>query len=133
LAPDFADGHSYLGTTLAKMGRLDEAVSELEKAVALSSTSAEYRFNLGFVLGLRGDLAGAVEAFQKSVELSQGKDGRCLAALADAYEKAGRAAEAVQSAHQALDLAIQEHDEQLEKDLRRALERYERDGAKTQP
>jgi Flp pilus assembly protein TadD len=133
MAPDFADGHSYLGTALAKMGRMDEAVAELQKAIALSPASVEYHFNLGFVLGLRGDFAGAVAAFQKSVELSEGKDRRCLAALADAYDKAGHSAEAIQSAHQALDLAIQEHDEQLEKELRDALERYERDGAKAQP
>jgi Flp pilus assembly protein TadD len=133
MAPDFADGHSYLGTALAKMGRMDEAVAELQKAIALSPASVEYHFNLGFVLGLRGDFAGAVASFQKSVELSEGKDRRCLAALADAYDKAGRSAEAIQSAHQALDLAIQEHDEQLGKELRDALERYERHGAKAQP
>jgi Flp pilus assembly protein TadD len=133
MAPDFADGHSYLGTTLAKMGRMDEAVGELQEAIALSPASVEYRFNLGFVLGIRGDLAGAVEAFQKSVELSEGKDRRCLAALADAYGRAGRSAEAIKTAHQALDLAIQEHDEQLEKDLRDALAHYERDGTQTHP
>jgi Flp pilus assembly protein TadD len=133
MAPDFADGHNYLGTALAKMGRMEEAVAELQKAIALSPASVEDRFNLGFVLGLRGDFAGAVGAFQKCVELSDGKDRRCLAALADAYDKTGHSAEAIQSAHQALDLAIQEHDEQLEKDLRDALERYERDGAKPQP
>ncbi len=133
MAPDFADGHNYLGTALAKMGRMEEAVAELQKAIALSPASVEDRFNLGFVLGLRGDFAGAVGAFQKCVELSEGKDRRCLAALADAYDKTGRPAEAIQSAHQALELAIQEHDEQLEKDLRGALERYERDGAKPQP
>jgi len=133
MAPDFADGHTYLGTALAGMGRMDEAVAELQKAIALSPASVEARFNLGLVLGLRGDFAGAVGAFQKCVELSEGKDRRCLAALADAYDKTGRSAEAIQSAHQALDLAMQEHDEQLEKDLRGALERYEHHGAKAQP
>jgi hypothetical protein len=59
------------------------------------------------------------------VELSGGKDRRCLAALADAYDKTG--------AHLALDLALQEHDEQLEKTLRSDLERYERDGAIAHP
>ena len=84
-------------------------------------------------MGLRGDYAGAVAAFQKAVELSEGKDWQCLAALADAYNKTGRSAEAIQSAHQALDLALQQHDEQLEKKLRADLERYERDRAKAQP
>jgi Flp pilus assembly protein TadD len=133
MAPDFPDGHNQMGTALAKMGRMDEAVDELRKAITLLPTSVEYRFNLGFVLGLRGDFPGAVAALQKAVELSEGKDWRCLAALADAYNRAGRSAEAIQSAHQALDLALQEHDEELEKNLRNALERYERDAAKAQP
>jgi Flp pilus assembly protein TadD len=133
MAPDFADGHNELGTALAKMGRMDEAVEELQKAVTLIPTSVEYRYNFGFVLGLHGDDAGAVAVFQKAVELSEGKDWRCLAALASEYDKTGRSAEAVQSAQQALDLAVQEHDEQLAKNLRRDLERYERDGAKAQP
>jgi Flp pilus assembly protein TadD len=131
--PGFADGHNDLATALAKMGRVDEAVVEVQKAVALSPSSAEYRYNLGFALELRGDVAGAVEAFQKSVELSEGKDVRCLAALANAYDKAGRFPEAIQSARQAVDLAVQKHDLQLEQDLRNDLERYQSDSSKTQP
>jgi len=133
MAPDFPDGHNHLALALAKMGRVDEAVDQLQKAIALRPTAVEYRFNLGYVLGLRGDSAGAVAAFQKAVELSDGKDWRCLAALADAYDKTGRSDEAIHSEQQALDLALQQHDEQLEKNLRADLERYERDGAKAQP
>jgi len=133
MAPDFPDGHSHLGLTLAKMGRMDEAVAELQKAITLAPSSAEYRFNLGYVLASRGDFPGAVAAYQKSVELSEGKNSHCLAALADAYDKAGRPDEAIQSAHQALDLALQEHDQELEKSLRSDLERYERDGVIAHP
>ena len=131
--PGFADGHNELATALAKMGRVDEAIAEVQKAIAVNPSSAEYRYNLGFALELRGDLAGAVETFQKSVELSRGKDVRCLAALADAYDKAGRFPDAIQAARQAVDLAVQKNDQQREQDLRHALERYESDSAKTQP
>ena len=133
LAPDYAEGHSDLGTALAKMGKMDEAVDQLQQAIALQPTSMEYRFNLGFVLGLRKDFAGSVAALEKAVELSEGKDARCLAALADAYDKSGRFAEALQSARQALDLATQEHDEQTIRTLRSDLARYQRDAAKPQP
>ena len=129
-APDFPDGHNQLGTVLAKMGRMDEAVAQLQKAISLAPTSVEYQYNLGFVLMLRKDPTGAVPAFQKAVELSDGKDPRCLAA---AYEKTGQSTQAIQSAQQALDLAIQGHDPEMEKNLRAALERYERDGRKAQP
>ncbi len=131
LAPDFAPAHNQLGTALAKMGRMEEAVAQLQKAIALDASSVEYQFNLGFVLGLRKDDPGSVAAFQKAVQLSDGKDPRCLAALADAYEKTGHSNQAIQSAQQALDLAIQGHDLQMEKDLRVALQRYERGGSKS--
>ena len=74
-----------------------------------------------------------MEAFQKSVELSEEKNGRCLAALAQAYDKAGRSAEAIRSAREALDLAVREHDQQLQQRVQSDLERYERDNAKPQP
>jgi len=131
--PGFADGHNELATVLAKMGRVDDAVAEVQKAIVLSPSSAEYRYNLGFALELRGDLAGAVESFEKSVELSQGKDVRCLAALADAYDKAGRFPDAIQAARQAVDLAVEKQDKQREQDLRYAIERYQSDSVKTQP
>lgn len=133
MAPDFPDGHNQLGLALAKMGRMQEAVDQLQTAISLHPPSVEYHFNLGYVMASRGDIAGAVVAFQKTVELSEGKDWRCLAALADAYDKAGRSAEAIQSAHQALDLALQQHNEQLGNNLRKDLERYERDGEKVPP
>jgi Flp pilus assembly protein TadD len=133
MAPEFGDGHSYLGTALAKIARMDEATAEMQKAIALVPTSAEFRFNLGFVLRSGGDYAGAVDAFEKSVELSEGKDPRCLAALADAYDKTGHSDEAVRCARKALDLAIQDHDLQLQEDLRSALERYQRDATQARP
>jgi hypothetical protein len=96
-------------------------------------SSAEYRYNLGFVLERRGDLAGAVATFQKSAELGQSKDVRCLAALADAYDKTGQFAEAIRAARGATDLAVLGHDQQREQSLRDALDRYGRDGAQSPP
>jgi tetratricopeptide (TPR) repeat protein len=37
MAPDFADGHSYLGTALAKMGRFDEAIEEIQTAIKVGA------------------------------------------------------------------------------------------------
>ena len=133
LDPGFADAHNELATALARMGRVDDAVAEVQKAIVLAPSSAEYRYNLGFALERRGDLAGAVATFQKSVELSQGKDVRCLGALADAYDKTGRFLEAIVVARQAIDLAVQNHDQAREQRLRDALDRYQRDGVGTQP
>lgn len=125
MAPNFAEAHNHLGSALVRMGRTDEAVEQLQAAMKLAPDSPEYPFNLGDALVHRGDYQGAVAAFQKSVELSSGKNPQCLAALADAYDKAGRSAEAIQSARQALELAEQEHDIDLEKTLLINLNRYE--------
>ena len=133
MTPRFADAHNHLGWELAKIGRLNEAIDQLQKAIELLPSSVEYHANLGYVMALGGDFAGAVPVFQKAVELSEGKDWRCLDMLARAYNDLGRSAEAVQSERQALGLVLQQHDEQLEKNLRSNLERYQRDSAKAQP
>jgi Flp pilus assembly protein TadD len=132
MAPKLPDPHNHLGWELAKTGRLDEAADELQEAITLNPASVEYRVNFGIVMGLRGDFAAAVAAFQKAVELSGAKDWRCLDLLAKAYNKTGRSDEAIQSEHQALDLVVQQHNDQLEKTLRGNLERYERGAAKGQ-
>ncbi|HEY4930214.1 MAG TPA: tetratricopeptide repeat protein [Terriglobales bacterium] len=125
MAPDFADPHNHLGWELSKTGQLDEAIAELQEAIKLRPSSVEYHVNLGYVLAQRRDFAGAVPVFEKAVELSDGKDWRCLDMLASVYEQIGRAADAVRSEQQAVSLAAQEHDEPLEKNLQVNLERYE--------
>jgi len=132
LAPDFPDPHNHLGWELAKTGQFEEAVGELQKAIALRPGSVEYRVNLGYVLAIQGDFAAAVPVFQKAVELSDGKDWRCLDMLASANSQLGRSAEAVAIEQRALDLAVAQHDQSLEKHLRTNLEHYERESTKAQ-
>ena len=132
MAPDFPEGHSHFGLALAKMNRMDEAIEQFQRAIALDPKSTEYRFNLGYFLESRGDFAGAVGPLQKAVELSEGKNWQCLSELANAYDHTGQSADAIQSARQALDLAVQEHDEKLAKKLRGDLDRYEHSGTKSQ-
>ena len=126
LSPDSARAHSYLGMALARMGRVDEAAEQIQTATNLMPNSTEYAFNLGFIHKLAGDYAGAAAAFEKSVELSNGKNTRCLTELAEAYDKLGRFSEAMSTARRALALAAQEHDQEMERRLRMDLEGYER-------
>jgi Flp pilus assembly protein TadD len=128
--PTLPDGHNHLGLALQSLGRLDEAVAEFQKAIALLPSSAEYSFNLGYALEARGDFAGAIAPLKKSVELSEGKNWRCLAELGNAYHKSGRSAEAIQSVGRARDLALQDHNDDLAKNLQKILDRYQRDNAK---
>jgi tetratricopeptide (TPR) repeat protein len=128
LAPESADAHNKLGFVLAKAGRAGEARAHLEKAVELNPDSAEYRFNLGYVLGRGGDAAAGIPHLEKAVELTGGKDWQCLAALGAVYNIAGRRSEAIATTERALDLALQANNQELAKNLRATLERYQRSG-----
>jgi Flp pilus assembly protein TadD len=130
LSPDFAPAHSYLGAALARMGRFEEGIEQMQTAIRLAPNSTEYEFSLGFIRKLSGDYAGAAAAFEKSVELSNGKNARCMSELAEAYDKLGRFPEAMATAQRALELAVREHDEELERKLRADLEGYRRGAAK---
>ena len=132
LAPNLPDGHNHLGLALQKVGRFDEAIAQFQKAIALLPTDAEYSFNLGFVLEAKNDYAGAIAPLQKSVELSGSKNWRCLAELANAYDKTAHPAEAIEAAGKAVDLAVQDHNDELAKSLRQILDRYRQESGKAQ-
>jgi Flp pilus assembly protein TadD len=122
-----------LAVSMVLNGDPQGAILQLQNGVALLPNSPELRFNLGYFLEAKGEFAAALEPLQKSVELSQNRNGRFLAELANAYSKIGHFAEAIDAAHQALDLAAQTHDEQLEKSTREALDRYEAASAIARP
>jgi Flp pilus assembly protein TadD len=129
--PKFGNAHNELGTALAQTGWMDEAVIQLQMAVKLEPDSVEYRVNLGFAFGMEGDLPEAMNSLQGAVKNSDGKDWRSLAALAAVYDKAGRLSDAVRTVEQALDLAVEQNDDQTASELRGALEHYEQELAHT--
>ncbi|MGA9586849.1 MAG: tetratricopeptide repeat protein [Terracidiphilus sp.] len=122
--PIFLD---HLAVSLALNGDPDGAIEQLQKAIAVDSGSAEYRFNLAYVLESRGDFAGAISPLEEAVALSKSKDWRCLAELAKVYDKTGRAADAIPLARQALNLAVEQDNQQVAKILQDDLDHYERD------
>jgi Flp pilus assembly protein TadD len=122
-----------LAMSMIVNGDPNGAIDKLQKAVTLKPETAEYQFTLGYVLELHGDAAGALGPLQKSVELTQSKNGQYLFELANVYDKIGHSAEAIQTAHQALDLAEQAHDGQLTKNVRDALGRFESEPQTAKP
>lgn len=64
-----AEGHTYLGWSLSHLGRLDEAIPWLEKAV----TAERYccyqfpNFTLGQIRLAEGDVGGAVKFFERAL------------------------------------------------------------------
>jgi tetratricopeptide (TPR) repeat protein len=61
-----------LGTTLPAIDRLDEAIEEMRKAIALDPLSAQYSRWLGRFLVYSGDYTGAIAQNLKTLELDAG-------------------------------------------------------------
>jgi Flp pilus assembly protein TadD len=124
--PMFLD---HLAVSLALNGDSAGAVDQLQRAIAVDPGSVEYRFNIAYVLESRGEFESAVQPLERAVALSHRKDWRCLAELAKVYDKTGHTAEAIQTAREALDLAVKQNNGAVARTLREALDQYERDGS----
>jgi tetratricopeptide (TPR) repeat protein len=59
--------HYNLGSLLASQRRLDDAVTEFEKAIALRPEHSETYNNLGVVLKAQGRLDAAIESFRRAL------------------------------------------------------------------
>ncbi len=65
---DFADAHYNLGLLLAQMGRLDEGVAELRKAIAYGPQNGDAYNALGLAL-MERKIDESIALFQKAIEL----------------------------------------------------------------
>ena len=69
--PDFADAHSWLGAALLQLGRTDEAIAEMREAVRLDPQNGQAYQGLARALWVgKGDFAGAIPNFERSIELN---------------------------------------------------------------
>ena len=105
IQPDYADAHANLGAALTQTDA-EEAVRELEKAVALAPGSAKVRFNLAAAYGAspaRG-MAKEIEQLEKTIELDP-TFARAHVALGKAYLRDGKVAEAVKALQEATRLS----------------------------
>jgi tetratricopeptide (TPR) repeat protein len=69
LNPGLADAHNRYGTTLMRMGRVEEAMAEKRRAVELDPLSAIINRNLGIGLYFARQYDQAIEQDQKTLEL----------------------------------------------------------------
>jgi adenylate cyclase len=67
--PSDAQAHWVLGSTLPAIGRLDEAIEEIRKAITLDPLSPHFSRWLGRFLLFSGDYAGAIAQSLKTLEL----------------------------------------------------------------
>jgi tetratricopeptide (TPR) repeat protein len=131
LAPKSSDGHNIYGVILARMGKLDEAIEELQKAVDLAPQSAECRYNLGRAFAASSRFTEALPQFEAAASLSGGQEPAILQMLAAMYSETAQYRKAAATAQHALDLAIQQKNDDLAAALRGNLARYQRQADST--
>lgn len=70
--PDYSEGHTYLGQVLIAQDRWDDAIVSFRRALAnpLYVTPDLARFHLGRALAHRGDMEGAIAAFEDALLVS---------------------------------------------------------------
>jgi Flp pilus assembly protein TadD len=109
LKPDYADAHINLGSALLQAGRLDEAISHLQKALQLNPGYAKAHNNLGNAFLQKGNVTEAIAHFQQALQLEPADPwvknnlAWLLATCADASLRNGN--KAVELATQANELA----------------------------
>jgi protein O-mannosyl-transferase len=108
--PNQPDTHSNLGAALLRKGRIEDVLTHYERAVALKPDHAGACNNLAWVLATFPDAgfrngSRAVELAERANRLSGGAHLTVLRTLAAAYAEAGRFAEAMETAKQALAVA----------------------------
>ena len=99
-----------LANTLLQLRRVDEAVSELQKALIISPNNPEAQKNLAWVLATSSDDRirdgrKAVALARRANELTRGQNPIIGVTLAAAYAEAGRFPEAVIAAEAARQVA----------------------------
>src|SRR4051812_45008445 len=67
--PGNADAHNILGVSLAALGRSDDAVEELQRAIKINREAPSYHANLGEVLRQAGRLDEAATALETAIKL----------------------------------------------------------------
>jgi tetratricopeptide (TPR) repeat protein len=102
--PENVNAMANLGLANMQLGKLDDAHEELQSAVAMQPSAANYT-GLGNVLMLKGNYSDAIQMNQKALSLNP-KDYRAWGNLASAYQWSGKDREkATQSYLKAIEIA----------------------------
>jgi spermidine synthase len=102
--------HNNLGTVLAQVGRMPEAIVQYEQALRIKPDYPKARNDLAWMLATRGpaenaDAVRAVALAERACKLSGNWVATYLDTLAAAYAAAGRFDDAVGTAQKAVELA----------------------------
>ena len=93
-APENADLHHIYGLTLNEIGKVDQAIAEIETALHLNAENAHYFRSLGDVLFEKNEFAASTKAYGQSLRLKP-DDADTLINYGNLLNKTGKRDEAV--------------------------------------
>jgi predicted O-linked N-acetylglucosamine transferase (SPINDLY family) len=133
LRPTFAEAHYNLGRLLAQQGQRAEAMAALEAALRYRPDWPQAAHNLAWLLATQEypstrEIAEAVRLAEGACQATGYREAGMLDTLALAYAAAGRIADAVQTARQALAQAQATGQETLVRQIQERLAVYEKAG-----
>jgi tetratricopeptide (TPR) repeat protein len=101
---DSSQTHNNLGSALAEAGRFDEAITQIEKAIALDPDNGTAHINLGHLLEVTGHRDEAIEQLKAGIQIApKNADGHNIYGVILARE--GKMDEAVAELQQAVTLS----------------------------
>ncbi len=130
LDPEYTDAYPNLGEAYAAQGKRAQAAKYYALAVEVSPNNPFFLDRLGWFLATAPEDsirngARAVEVSERAVRITSRQDVMSLDTLAAAYAEAGRFADAVATAREALDLARRQGDQGAFQEIAARLSLYE--------
>ncbi len=98
-----ANSYNNLGVTYGRLGRYDDAVLALQKAIRLNPQHAEYHFQLGMIFVQKKEYGNAIAAFKEAIRLDPNQ-AKSVYQLGLAYKKEGCDREAIVILEEAIQL-----------------------------
>jgi Flp pilus assembly protein TadD len=127
--PGHAEAYFNLGLALERQGKVSEAINNFNLALRLRPDWPRALSQLAFVLATHDELnlqnpGEALQLAERAVSLTKGQHPLPLDALAAAYARAGRLAEAVEAAQKAVEMATASGNQELATTIGSRLQKY---------
>lgn len=120
--PYFAQAHNDLGVILFRQDRLEEAEEHFRRAIENKTDYRTARYNLARVLLRRDKPEDAIVQLRHIVSVEDNQTPLFLYTLADAYARAGRLRESIETAREAMGMAASQGQKELAERIEKELE-----------